>query len=502
MGRIVAFDELAALLATYKLQSKKIVLCHGVFDLLHIGHIRYLSKAKELGDVLVVTLTADRFVDKGNNRPAFPEKLRAEALASLSITDLVAVNQWPTATETLNLLRPDYYAKGAEFKDVGSDATGKIQSEAAQAKALGIELVFIEDIVFSSSHLINTYMSSLSDELEAFLKLFRSRYSLASILEYIERLRELKVLVVGDAILDEYAYCRPLGISSKDPTIALHYQAEELFAGGAMAVANHVANFAGAVSLYTMLGDDGYEGFVRDRCNPVIELMLDAYTGPTTRKRRYLDEHSLSKIFEVYHMSEDPLRAEDCRRRVQRLRDMVGEFDVVLVPDFGHGAITPSMVNILCNHAPFLAVNTQSNAGNRGFHTIHKYPRADFVSLAEHEIRLACADKRGDIGTMMLNLYRRMDASQLIVTCGQRGTNLYGPQGFTKTPAMPAKIVDRVGAGDALLAVTSLLVQQGCPQEVVGLIGNLCGAMAVGLVGNSSSLSPADLSKHCTALLK
>lgn len=499
MGIIISIDDLVSKLQSHKSENKKIVLCHGVFDLLHIGHIRYLSKAKEFGDILVVTLTPDRYVDKGNTRPAFTEKLRAEALASLVCTDYVAINHWSTAMETLELLRPDFYAKGSEFRDVEQDPTGKIQKEAALAKELGIKLVFIEEIVFSSSHLINNYLSTLSAELEEYLRLFRSRYSLSSILEELERLRELKVLVVGDLILDEYVYCKPLGISSKDPTLALHHHAEELFNGGALAVASHVAGFVGKTTLFTFVGQDGYIDFIRNNCPQNIELLLVEHPGPTTRKRRYLDQHSFNKLFEIYHMSEEPFHPD---RMLERLRDLVQSYDLVLVPDFGHGAITPAMVNILCSHSPFLAINTQANAGNRGFHTINKYPRADFVSLAEHELRLAFSNKRGDLGSMMLNLARRMGTSLLAVTCGHLGTNLFGPQGFTKTPAMPAKVVDRVGAGDALLAVTCLLARQGCPQEIIGLIGNICGAVAVSQVGNSSSLCSEVVTKHCTALLK
>ena len=148
-AKISSLELLATRLAELRELGKRIILCHGVFDLLHIGHIRYLRQAKDLGDVLVVTLTPDRFVDKGPHRPAFSETLRAEALASLDCVDFVAVNMWSTAEETLRLLRPNIYAKGAEFKNL-EDTTGKIQREAAVAEAAGVEIVFVEDIVFSS----------------------------------------------------------------------------------------------------------------------------------------------------------------------------------------------------------------------------------------------------------------------------------------------------------------------------------------------------------------
>src|SRR5919108_1240176 len=110
--KIRRLKDLANTLETLRGSGKKIVHCHGVFDLLHIGHIKHLESARKLGEVLIVTVTPDRFVNKGPHRPAFPERLRAEALASLACVDFVAINEWPTAVETIQCLRPHYYVKG------------------------------------------------------------------------------------------------------------------------------------------------------------------------------------------------------------------------------------------------------------------------------------------------------------------------------------------------------------------------------------------------------
>lgn len=138
-------------------EGQKIVLCHGCFDLMHPGHIKYLQAAREFGDVLVVTLTPDEFVDKGPGRPAFEQNLRAESLAALECVDYVAINQWPTAVETLRLLRPHYYVKGQEFENL-EDKTGKIQKEVEVLKEIGAEMRFTHEIVFSSTELINKYI--------------------------------------------------------------------------------------------------------------------------------------------------------------------------------------------------------------------------------------------------------------------------------------------------------------------------------------------------------
>jgi rfaE bifunctional protein nucleotidyltransferase chain/domain len=154
--KIKDIHELAEIISDLKAQGKKIVHCHGCFDLMHPGHIKYFQAAKEMGDILVVTVTKDKFTDKGPGRPVFGERLRAESIASLQCVDYVAINEWKTAEETLRLLKPDYYVKGQEFENL-VDKTGKIQKESQIAKELGIELKFTHEIVFSSSELLNKY---------------------------------------------------------------------------------------------------------------------------------------------------------------------------------------------------------------------------------------------------------------------------------------------------------------------------------------------------------
>ncbi len=156
-AKIIDLNILAQRLEKDKRSGKKVVLCHGCFDLMHPGHIKYLQAAKEFGDVLVVTLTPDEFVDKGPDRPVFGHNLRAESLAALECVDYVAINKWPTAVETLRLLRPDYYVKGQEFENL-EDKTGKIQQEAEVLKEIGGEMRFTHEIVFSSTELINKYI--------------------------------------------------------------------------------------------------------------------------------------------------------------------------------------------------------------------------------------------------------------------------------------------------------------------------------------------------------
>lgn len=156
-GKILELEELAARIRELKKQGKKIVQCHGCFDLMHPGHIKHFQAAKKMGDVLVVTLSPDQYIDKGPGRPVYNEGLRAESIAALECVDFVAINKWPTAEETLRLLRPDIYVKGQEFQRL-EDKTGKIQREFDVIKEIGAEIRFTQEIVFSSTKLINAYL--------------------------------------------------------------------------------------------------------------------------------------------------------------------------------------------------------------------------------------------------------------------------------------------------------------------------------------------------------
>ncbi|MBI5100337.1 MAG: adenylyltransferase/cytidyltransferase family protein [Nitrospirae bacterium] len=156
--KILDLDTLASRISRLKSEGKKIVHCHGCFDLMHPGHIKYFQAAKKMGDVLVVTITPDEFVDKGPGRPVFNQQLRADSIAALECVDYVAVNKWPTAEATLRLLRPDYYVKGQEFEQL-HDKTGKIQREYEVVREIGAEMRFTHEVVFSSTRLLNKWFT-------------------------------------------------------------------------------------------------------------------------------------------------------------------------------------------------------------------------------------------------------------------------------------------------------------------------------------------------------
>ena len=504
--KVKNLQDLGSVLRSSQADGKKIVQCHGVFDLLHIGHIRHFKEAKKFGDLLVVTTTQDEFVNKGPGRPVFNQDLRAEAIAALDCVDYVAINESPLAVESIRVIRPDYYVKGSDYREAADDRTGGIVLEEEAVKSVGGQLVFTDDITFSSSNLINRHLPIFSNETSNFLLDFGRRHSADQIIDYVEGARALKVLVIGETIIDEYVYCETLGKSGKEPVLAARHVNGEKFAGGIIAVANYVSALSDNVGLVTFLGKaNPQEEFISKNMDPKIQtsfLYMDD-DAPTIVKRRYVEHYPPQKLFEVYEISERDCNRAEAQALNSKLLQELPQYDVVIVTDYGHGMLLPEAIELLCSQARFLAVNTQVNAGNRGFNTLSKYGRADFICVSESEIRLEMRDRRTDLKEIVRIMSERLSCDRMLITRGEQGCLCYSKQeGFCEVPAFALQVIDRVGAGDTLFALASLCVAQNAPMEVVGFVGNAGGAQAVASLGPQSSIERLSLTRHIEALLK
>jgi len=503
-AKVVKAETLPAVLAPLRAAGKTIVHAHGVFDLLHVGHIRHFAEAKALGDILVVTVTVDGLVNKGPNRPAFTDALRVEALAALADIDYVAVSHWPTAEHVIELVAPDVYVKGPDYRNAADDKTGGISREEEAVRAGGGRIHFTDDVTFSSSSLLNTYFPAFDAPTEAYLADFRSRYSARDVAAALESLRGIKAVVVGETILDEYVYCAQMGKSAKEPVLAMRYESREMHAGGSLAVANHLASFCDSVELVTYLGhNDANEDFVRLNLRPNVRPnFIYKSDSPTIVKRRYVESYLLSKLFEVYVFNDEPLTADEDARLASILQARISGADLVLAADFGHGLITEQTVDLLAKSPTFLAVNTQINAANIGFHAISKYPRADYVCVHEGEIRLDSRRRRGPLAPLVADLAQRLTCDRILVTRGKKGVSYFDHGVDEHAPAFASKVVDRIGSGDAVLALTSLCAAAGLPPPMISFLANVAGAQKLQIIGNKTSLDRVATLKFIDALLK
>ena len=504
-GKIVSIGELEAIADKCKKENKKIVHAHGVFDLLHIGHINHFQHAKKFGDVLFVTVTPDQYVNRGPHRPIFNEQLRAEAIAAISSVDYVTILQSPTAVEAIQLIKPHVYIKGSREREQNSQ-TSYLALEKDQVEKCGGKVKFDEDVYFSSSALINRYLPVFPQEVSDFLLDFTSRHKIGEVLGFIEKIRSLKILLIGEAIIDEYHYCNTLGKAGKEPILAAQYVSEEKFAGGILAVGNNIVPFCDNVNLLTILGkNDSQEEFICQKLNLSIQkefLYIDDFS--TIIKRRFLETYPLQKLFEVYIMSDAIHNSKTSEPFCARLDEIVSNFDVVIVTDYGHGLISPDAVKILCEKSHFLAINTQANAANQGYNTVSKYPRADYICVSEKEIRLdARSQQHGDLHDIIKNVSDRLNCERVMITRGSKGCICYHKtDGFFEIPAFTSHVIDRIGAGDAVLSITAPCAAIGVPMEILGFIGNAVGSQAVKNIGHRNSITTNILTGYLESLMK
>jgi rfaE bifunctional protein kinase chain/domain/rfaE bifunctional protein nucleotidyltransferase chain/domain len=503
--KIKPIDALVQVVDNLKKQGKRVVQCHGVFDLVHPGHIRHLNSAKKEGDVLVITVTNDKNVKRGPGRPIFNEQLRAETLASLSVTDYVCIVDAPAATEYIKRIKPDVYAKGPDYKDRKSDITGKIYEEENAVKSVGGKIAFTDDVTFSSSKLINSYIDVYPPETVRYLENIAKKYPIDVITDKLCSLNKLKALVIGDAIIDQYHYCVPMGRSSKEPLVANRYLSEESFAGGSLATANNVASLCGQVDLLTILGEkDSFQNFIENKLSPNVNptFFYRPDTG-TIIKRRFITQGTNRKLFEICYL-EDSFIPEPIESKILlHLESSIRKHDMVVVSDFGHGVLTPGIIDLICSKAKYLAINVQTNSANYGFNLVTKYPHANCVCIDEMELRFATHDRFGDLCTHAKKIYQQLGCENIIVTRGPEGSLTYSQSdGFHETPAFSYHVIDTIGAGDAFFAFISPCFAARFPQDIVSLIGNAVGSLAVQIICNREPVKFVDLIKFITRLLK
>lgn len=444
------------------------VLAHGCFDLLHLGHIRHLKEAAALGDRLVVSVTADQFVRKGVNRPRFTTAERVEALRALSFVDETVVSDAPDAVEVIRKIRPAVYVKGIDY-DGSHDAT--LQRELDALHTCGGTLHITSTQKWSSSRLINT--EQFSDDVLAYLDHARKNDFLHRIKEAADKADDLKILFVGETIIDEYVFVQALGKASKEFMLATVETGRECFVGGVAAAAKH--------------GDWPHRGIFT-----LQQTML---------KTRFVDADFNRKLFDVYSTRKLDL-SDDAREQFQRgASSLTRDCDVVIVNDFGHGLIGIREREIL-EKSKFLAVNAQTNAGNYGFNPVTKYTKADFICVDDPEARLAVGNDDDRMEIVLGALSALIRCNKFLITHGRHGSFWYDKGRTGTAPAFTSRGIDTMGAGDAVMAVTAPLIVAGLDVEAAALVGNVVGAIKVSILGHRRHVGGKEWRETIDSLLK
>ncbi len=499
--KIKTREELRAILGP-RPRAKKVIMCHGTFDLVHPGHIRHLIYAKSKADILVTSLTTDQHISKANFRPFVPEALRAMNLAALEIVDYVVIDEHPTPIENIKFLQPDYFAKGYEYNKEGVHP--KTQEEIDALESYGGEVIFTPgDIVYSSSRIIESEPPNLAtDKLHALME--AEGITFDKLRDTLATFKGVKVHVIGDTIVDSYTYGSLIGGQTKTPTFSIKFERQVDFVGGAGIVAKHLKMAGAEVKFTTVLGDDALKDYVLKDLKEYgveCEAIIDR-TRPTTQKNLFTAGGY--RMLKVDKVDNHPISDKTVEHFVKSISSTKAE--VVVFSDFRHGIFNPRTIKTLTAAIPAGPLRVADSQVASRWGNILEFQGFDLITPNEREARFSLGDQDSTVRPLALELYRRANCKYLILKMGERGLITYrapdpNVRSFLTVDSFTENVVDAVGAGDALLAYASLsLARTGCP-VTASILGSIGAAIACERDGNEP-ISPEEVLKKLAKVQK
>ena len=507
--KICTLDELLVHRNASRDVGEKIVHCHGCFDIVHPGHIRHLKYAKALGDRLLVTLTADEFVNKGDSRPMFKQDLRAENLAALEFVDWVLINPSPTATELLEEVQPDVYVKGAEYE---SNQDPRFARERDTVEQHGGRMVFTSgDIVYSSSALIRLMSSDQKKDQLIEVNPFSDVEGAATTAmggsccglggerfeELLGLMRGRQVLVIGESIIDSYIECDWPEVTGEAPVMSLRPGRRVNFDGGAAVIARHLAALGAMPILLTPIPRTPQGDELHHRLELAgIKVEAIEVDTPLPLKERYMVGRQ--KMFKLDHTVKIELDHQTRNMLIERAKAIGSRVDAAIVADFGLGMLGPQLTEDLFSTLRG-QVDVLSGDVSGARPTLLKMNNADLLMPSERELRASVLGVTGSLPAVVAKLMELTQATRVAVTMAQDGLVMFtkrqevvagdGQPSVLRSehvPALNTSPIDTLGCGDALLAVTTLAQVVGAEPIEAAVLGSIAAAVCGAKMGNES----------------
>ncbi len=478
-------------------------MCHGVFDLVHPGHVRHLVYAKSKADILVTSLTGDSHISKANFRPFVPQELRAMNLAALEPVDYVIIDDNPTPLENIKYLQPNFFAKGYEYFDGGVHP--KTAEEIATLNSYGGEIIFTPgDVVFSSSAFIERALPNLSvEKLEVLME--SEGITFDSLRKALALFQGIKVHVLGDSIVDSYTYCTTISSgNAKTPTISVKYDRQVDYAGGAAIVSKHLAKTGAKVKFTTVLGNDALKSFVEEdvkKAGIETEIIADS-TRVTTQKNVFIsDGYRLLKFDKV---DNHPISAKVMEQLKSSLS--ASKVDAFVFSDFRHGIFNHETIPHLTASLPKGPLRVADSQVASRWGNILEFQEFDLITPNERESRFALGDQDSVVRPLALELYKRARCKTLIMKLGARGIIGYvkpsfDVRSFFTIDSFADRVVDAVGAGDALLSYATLALAATKSPVIASILGSMAAGVACEREGNTP-ISSQDLLEKLDSIEK
>lgn len=501
--KIKTAEELVQLLGP-RPRAKKMIMCHGTFDIVHPGHIRHLMYARSKADLLLVTITSDAHITKANYRPYVPQPLRAMNLAALEVVDFVVVDNNPTPLENLALIQPDYFAKGYEYSTDGIHPRTKAEMQVLES--YGGEILFTPgDVVLSSSAIIEDEPPLIAAE-KLHTVMESEGLHFDDLRKALEKFTTARVHVVGDTIVDSYTYASLIGANAKTPTFSVKFQRQTDYSGGAAIVAKHIRAAGAEVDFTTVMGDDPLMNFVsKDLKESGINchVLVDP-TRPTTQKNLFIaDGYRMLKVDKIDNRPISDRLMEKMKLAISANNTA----EAVVFSDFRHGIFNRHTIPALVDSIPKNALRIADSQVASRWGNILEFQNFDLLTPNEREARFALGDQDSVIRPLAYELYRRANCKTLVLKCGDRGILTYRKdspddmRAFFALDSFVDRLVDAVGAGDALLAYSTLALVATKSPVIASILGSIAAAIACERDGNVP-ISPAEVLKKIDKIEK
>ena len=482
--KIKSQPELMDIIGSFP-REKKVIVCHGVFDVVHPGHVRHLVYAKTKADILVITITADKHIKKGIYRPHIPEGLRALNLAAFEMVDYVIIDQESTPINILNTIQPDFFAKGFEYTSSGLPPA--TQEEADVVQSYGGQMIFTPgDVVYSSSKFLNLALPMV--QLDKLLHLMEyNGIDFDMLRQTLTKLSGYHVHVVGDTIVDTYTRTTFIGGQTKTPTFSVLYQGQDDYIGGAGIVSQHLRAAGAKVTLSTVLGDDKLKDFVIEglKASGVnIDPIIDP-TRPTIQKNAIIAAGY--RLLKVDTLDNRAISHDIVKQLINRISN--SDADAVVFSDFRHGMFNRGSVPELTGAIPKKAFRVADSQVASRWGNITEFKGFDLITPNEREARFAMADQDSTVGRLASLLKESSEYRNLILKLGDRGIfctsdDPSAKDSYFSVDSFANNVVDAVGAGDALLAYATLTLMANGSLVMASILGSMAAACECEIDGN------------------
>jgi cytidyltransferase-like protein len=497
MGIVLDLETNRSEIEQIRLKGLKIGLCHGDFNLMHPGHIEQFEYAKSIVDILIVSVTHDEIVNQSISGPLFALNDRLRFLKNFSLIDYIVVSQTKTSVDIIKVIRPDFFFKGPESLNFTTEHITNSSKEEREINLLGGKVVYTQGFQVDSSNLGKMVFPQFTSESIGWLNSIKQKFNINDIYSKLDEISKLKVVLIGEIIIDRYTEVEALAKTGKDPILAFHIKKSETFPGGILAIREIISNWVHSVDVISSEIRPEFKDFLETPPKNT-NFHLIPTSSPTITKHRFIDRGSNCKLFETYDFDPNYIEENDHSNFFPLATILTA--DLVMVADYGHGLIQDKIVRVISEHANYLCVNVQSNAGNRGFNTLEKYPKADFFTANSGELQLQSRSLNPNYHKLMSDLISSKKSKAAIMTEGERGLTVFKQDINHKAPALAIKVVDKVGAGDSVFAISSLLSKVDTPIEIIGLLSNLVAANEVLRRGHSKSISLDELKEQIKSL--